>query len=263
MNITSSDVNFAIVVLSCDKYSDLWPGFFCQLKKMLDIPIKKYLITNELDYNDSYTCNLEVVKTGKDKNWSSNTLHALEIISEKKVLIILEDIFIASKIENEDLIRLVKFSIENDIQHIKYMSDPPPKIPFNKQLGRYEIGMPYLVSVCGIWDKEYLKQIIIEGENPWEFEVNGSYRAKFSATHFYGCLKPLFQYKNMVEKGGWTAPNIHWAKNNKIPIKIELRKINNVYVYHLKKIIFTFSMLTPWRVRVRIISILKKILSTY
>jgi len=263
MNISNSTSDFAIIILSCDKYADLWPGFFHQLKKMMDTPIKKYLVTNYLDYKDSYTSNLQIIRNGDDSDWSSNILSALEKISEKKIFIILEDIFISSKVRNLDFERLVQFSFEADVQHIKYMSYPAAKIPYDDLLSQYEPGMPYLVSVCGIWDKGYLKSLILEGESPWEFEVNASYRAKFSANQFYGCNKPLFQYKNMVEKGGWIPASINWALANGVPIDASGRSINKVSWYHVKRLIFRLSMRIPWRIRVCLVSILKKMVISY
>lgn len=238
MNMTNSACNFAIVILSCDKYSDLWPGFFHQLKKTLDTPIKKYLVTNHLGYEDSYTDNLQIIRNGDDQDWSSNILAALNKISEQKIFIILEDIFISSKVKMQDFERLVQFSVEDDVQHIKYMGYPNAQISFDEYLSKYEAGMPYLVSVCGIWDRGYLKSLILEGENPWEFEVNASYRAKYSAKRFYGCNKPLFEYKNMVEKGGWIPASIDWALRSKVPINASGRSINKSTLYHLKRMIF-------------------------
>ncbi len=255
--------DFAICVLSCDKYADLWPGFFYQLKQMLDVPIKKYLVTNHLEYTNSVTENLEIIKNGDDQDWSSNILSALEKIHEKKIFLILEDIFISSPISQEDFQCLVRFSVERDVQHIKYMGYPAAQIPFNDLLSKYEAGMPYLVSVCGIWDREYLKTLILRGENPWEFEVNASYRAKFSAKQFYGCNRPLFEYKNMVEKGGWIPSSINWAVKNKVPVDVSGRLMNKFYLYHLKRMIFKLSMRIPWRLRVRVIAVLKKIIVSY
>ena len=158
--------DFAIIVLSCDKYADLWPGFFHQLKKTFDTPVKKYLVTNHLEYEDLITKNLQIIKNGDDQGWSSNVLSALDKVQEKKIFIILEDIFIISPINQQDFERLVQFSIEGDVQHIKYMGYPAAQIPINDLLSQYEVGMPYLVSVCGIWDRKYLRDLILNGENP-------------------------------------------------------------------------------------------------
>jgi len=255
--------DFAIVILSCDKYSDLWPGFFYQLDKNLKTDIPKYLISNFQNYRDNFTKNLNVIQNHEESNWSSNFLKALNLISEKKIFVILEDIFISSKVDANKFTELLQFAVDEDVQHIKYMGYPRATIPFNALLSRYEAGMPYLVSVCGIWDKKYLSQLILDGENPWEFEVNASYRAKFSATKFYGCLNPLFEYKNMVEKGGWIPSSIQWALRQNIPVDYQNRTVNRVFMFNLKKYFYRLSMCIPWKLRVRLIGALKKIIISY
>jgi hypothetical protein len=128
---------------------------------------------------------------------------------------------------------------------------------------RYEPGMPYLTSVCGIWDKAYLRSLLIDGENAWDFEINASYRAKYNGEFFYALNTPLFFYRNMVEKGGWIKPNYQWALENKIPITPDVRPVKNAVPYYLKKWYFELVLALPWRWRLKLGNLIKKLLIVY
>lgn len=253
----------AIVILSCDKYADLWDGFFHQLNKTFPTGLKKYLVSNHLDYPTNEVSNLTVIKNGDDTNWSGNLLKVLSVIPENKIFIILEDIYIDSKVDLVAFGEMQKFLFDTDAQHIKYMANPKATLPINTKFCAYEIGMPYLVSACGIWDKNYLSTLLIDGENAWDFEVNASYRAKYSAKTFFAPKKPLFTYKNMVEKGVWIKSSLDWALAADIPIQVDFREIRNPMIFESKRIIFNAVSLVPWRLRMRFGNLLKKLLIFY
>lgn len=259
----TSSPPLAFLILSCDKYADLWPGFFHQLEKNFSTPHKKYLVSNELGCDLDKVRNLEVIRNGKDTNWSDNLIRALDQIPEEKLFIVLEDIYIDSPVDAEIFSQIEKFVCGEQVQHLKYMGNPKAEHRLNAIYSRYEPGMPYLTSVCGVWDKTYLKSLLINGETAWDFEINASYRAKFSGQFFYALNTPLFFYRNMVEKGGWIKPNYEWAIKNSIPIDSKARPVKSALPYHLKRWYFDFMLSLPWRWRVRLGNLVKKLLIVY
>ena len=72
----------ALVVVSCDNYSDLWEGFFFFYKKYWKKNLlKSYFVTNNKNIGDSA---FEVIKTGTDISWSKNLKIALNQITSYK-----------------------------------------------------------------------------------------------------------------------------------------------------------------------------------
>lgn len=255
--------SISVLVLSCDKYSDLWDGFFSLFFKNFNYEIKIYLANNLRDFNFKDR-SITVLNCGEDKNWSNHLLNALNCIDEDFIFIILEDLFIINNIKNSDISKLINFAFENNIQHLKYTSFPMGDIQFKDGYKKYSAGMPYSVSVNGIWNKKYLMSLLLDGESAWDFEINGSYRSKFSNERFYCPTLPLFTYLNMVEKGKWVLKNV--AKAQKLGIKINIdgrghrRKIN----YSLLNSYFNFVIrFVPYRYRVKFIGLIKKILISY
>ena len=89
MQAASPPPSCAIVVSSCDAYSDLWPYFFhFFFKHWPAVPHPVYLIANELRYDDE---RVRTIRVGPDAQWGSNTRSALEQIPEETVLFLLDD----------------------------------------------------------------------------------------------------------------------------------------------------------------------------
>jgi len=251
-----------LVVLSCDKYFDLWDGFFYQWKKCVDLPFHVYLVTNHKTYNPQNNCTLQVINTGDDPDWSTSLICGLNQIKEDKIFLILEDLFISDSVDEKAFMDMLEFCYTQDAQHIKYFANPLGEIPVGEFL-KYAPGMPYLVSACGLWDRKYLLSLLIPGESPWDFEVNASYRARYSADRFYSPAKPLLKYKNMVEKGAWIKSSLQWALKNGVPLTPSVRSVRNNSLFHLKRVYFELMMKCPWRIRVGVSSLLKKLLASY
>ena len=255
--------HFAILVTSCDKYSDLWEGFFSQLDKNLSIPVKKYLLTNHQKYDGKYAHQVQTILVGDDLNWSDGLGKALNQIQERKLFIIVEDIFILAPIDCNLMQEVIEFSASEDTQLIHYENMPGSIQSRFSGYAKCEPGMPYLTGVCGIWDREYLKSLLINGENPWQFEVYGSYRAQFSADRIY-CLKtPLFEFKNMIQKGAWVKSNIAWARKNNIPLDYERRPIQPSSFFYFKDFYFQMMLHCPWRLRLAFLNLFRKVFVSY
>lgn len=261
---TPPRLELPIVVLSCDKYSDLWCGFFQQLSKFLPINNKKYLVTNNKDFNSPKIKNLSIIKTGDDTDWSTNLLIALEKIPENKILIILEDIYLSEYVNLDNFFEIQKFVFNNNSQHIKIFSGPKATQPTSTPLiFKYTPGVSYLATINGIWDKATLKKILISGESAWQFEVNGSYRAQYFASKFYSINSDLIPHVNIVEKGKWIPSSVKWALANNIELDISKRKFTSAILYGIKKYYFNIVFQTPWKFRQNLINFLKKILICY
>ena len=108
----------AIIVVSCDKYSDLWDIFFqCFFKYWPDCPYKLYLGSNFLVYPDERVNNILV---GEDIDYSSSLKIMLSEVDEDFVLPMVEDFFISKRIDSENF--------ENYFQDMLVMESPYLKL---------------------------------------------------------------------------------------------------------------------------------------
>jgi hypothetical protein len=265
MNPQNPEGNFCILILSCDKYSDLWQPFLQQFFKFFpyeNVPI--YLGSNT---KNCLHPGVKSILSGDDIDWSSSYLKILGEIKERKILVILDDLFITSKVVPEMINSVKKFSLERDSKFIRCWANPfPPDARSNaRNIGIVDKGAPYRVTVCGIWDRNTLMELLIPGESPWEFEVFASYRSSYM-DGFYATYEPIVDVINAVEKGAWMPGMIQKCKELRIPIirkcRPEQKNISLLKSWSAK-FIFNSVSKVPWRYRVRSMNFLRKIFATY
>ncbi len=255
--------DFAVLVLSCDKYRDLWPPFLSQFRKYfpaVNWPI--YFASNLIPCQEKGVIPL---LSGQDHDWSTSCKKILGKIPERKLLVVLEDLFLSAPVDEGAFKKTVDFIIKKDANHVKYeripMLDAPTDFP---GFGKYFGGGPDRAQVSGFWDRECLKSLLLEGENPWAFELWGSCRAAYM-DGFYGLTSALCVYRNMVEKGRWIPESIEWAKAAGIELNLESRPgVGRPYLLRrLQTVYFDLMLRIPWQLRVGLMNKLRKALVSY
>lgn len=256
--------SIAVLVLSCDKYSDVWPAFFKCFRDNFptrDWPI--YLGSNTRECSES---GVVTILSGRDDDWSSSYKRILEQIPHKRLFVILEDLFLSSRIDEDVLAALVNFMVEKNANHIRYWGRPAPDRPTdNPLIGESTKGAPYRSTVCGFWDRDYLLNLLIEGESPWNFEILGSYRTSYS-DGFYATTSPLCEYQNMIEKGRWIPASVDWANQHGVFLSLEERpllKDGSQLISRLQMGIFNLVFMIPWQYRVRLMNKLRRLFISY
>ena len=256
--------SFAVLVLSCDKYSDMWTSFFKCFRD--NFPSGNWPVYLGSNTKECHEQGVITVLSGLDPDWSTSFKRILEQIPQKKIFIILEDLFLSSIVEVNVFTSLVDFMTEKDVNHIRYWANPPPDFPTdNPLIGECAKGAPYRSTVCGIWDRDYLLKLLLEGENPWNFEILGSYRTSYS-DGFYAMTSPLCEYQNMIEKGRWIPASVNWANQNSVPLCLEARPIlkgGNQLKSLLQMWIFNLILHISWKYRVRLMNQLRKLFISY
>lgn len=166
----------AMLVLSCDGYSDLWDDFFNLRDKFWpDCPFKWYVVTETKDYKRA---GVDVIKCGKDLNWAGRFRKAVEQVEAQYIGIYLEDYFITKKVDNGIIQSLIKvmdthrvtcintsdvFRTIINMEDKKYFKDHLIVIPGNHRYG--------LSTESSIWEKQYLLEKIGEDDySAWRFE---------------------------------------------------------------------------------------------
>ena len=112
----------AVLILSCDKYNDLWDGYYYQFVKnfKLDLPI--YFSSNQLSpsWSDS---KIKIIYTGPEKNWGENFKKAVRQVNSHYILVTLEDLYICSTIDSNgfDLVQsMLKY--QQDLKHLTLLT---------------------------------------------------------------------------------------------------------------------------------------------
>lgn len=242
----------ALLVLSCDNYSDLWPIFISQFEKNWpDCPFDKYISTNFLDANSE---NFQSLKIGKDTSWSDGVIKTLKKIKNKyeHALITLEDLILNEKVDNEFFLALVKEFLNLNGNYLKFIKKPRPTNKFNNYFGEIKPGSLYRPTcVYALWNIETLLELLDKNENAWEFERFGAIRSdKYDG--FYVVYEDFFKVSNTVVKGKWVPKERkkieylgYILDNSRIKLSmIQALKLQiHSYIYKF------FINITPWKYR--------------
>jgi hypothetical protein len=139
------------------------------------------------------------------KNWAGNLLVALDQFYDDTVLLLLEDYWV-TYVNTERLKELNSwFGHDPSLSKIDLTNDRLGFAHTEYQDGyvRSTQDAEYLTSVqAAIWRTSFLRECLSNpGWNPWQFEVEGSQRAKLLKHKVLGCRVPVLINANIVLKG--------------------------------------------------------------
>lgn len=213
---------FAVLILSCDKFHDVWkPLVFSFGKYWGDCPFQIYLLSNFKVLEDA---KIKIINVGEDASWSQNLINALEKIPQKNVILWLDDVFIIEKVFTIRILGDARWFIHNQLDYLRLRNTDFRLIQSSKQYIPINEDDPYRASIFAtIWRKEVLSDLLVKEENPWQFELRGSLRSK-KYKHFYSVTHSRFRYLHAIEKGVWIRTAVKWIKDNNLSINLEYRK---------------------------------------
>lgn len=209
--------DIAILIVSCDKYSDLWyPS--CELLRKFwpDCPYPRFILTNEKDWTHPWVQSLQI---GPDRSWSESLQTAINKIPYQYLLLIQDDFLLEAPVNSNRLIDAVNVWRQVGGGYLRLVPFPKVKspIPIN---GRSEIteiphNSPYRISnQASLWEKNLLLDLLIPGETPWQMETAGSLRTLKKGTLFYSTTVPLLKYHphGAIIRGKWSRPSVNYCQ---------------------------------------------------
>jgi len=192
---------FALLVVTCDKYSDLWNLFVGQFRRYWpDCALPKYILTNETTAQFDGFTNLRI---GGDVSWSDNLSCALDLIPEDYVLLFLDDLVLKGPVNTALLSEALAWARSVRPDHLRLNATERPDERIDGVIGRIREGAIYRTStVLTLWRKQALRSLLKPGESAWQFEIDGSTRSD-AMPHFYSTYRDCFPVINCVIKGKW------------------------------------------------------------
>lgn len=243
--------NTALLVLSCDKYSDIWQPFFDFLfKHWSDCPYPIYLGANEQTYIHP---RVQTIHSGKARDWSNDTIAILNQIPESNVIILLEDYFVYAHPDQSlldrsiDLLnkeravfmRIACFPSDHFVDYAYDEMKETPEFVVTRKDAQYRVNLQ-----AGIWNKEKLVQLIVPGESPWAFETEGTKRSRKTDDVFLGIKEtkglrfvhgPIPYLCTALSRGVWMRDAIELCEKNGIPLNTRDRPIESPAEYRKRK----------------------------
>jgi hypothetical protein len=219
------DPHTCVLVVSCDRYRDLWTPFFTLFFRYWpDCPYEVYLSANEASYDDP---RVTPVLVGPDRSWSTNLVECLARLKADYLIIFQEDFLLTRQVGTDRIARLVSFMKGRDAGCLRLMPSPPPERIVDADLGIGEIsrGALYRVSLqTAIWRKDILYALLKEGESPWDLEMAGSARSNLIDAPFLSISGtdrsnwPLDYFSTGVVQGKWVREAVAICRREGITI---------------------------------------------
>lgn len=179
----------AVLVVSCDRYDDLWKPFFnCFFKYWPDCPFKVYLGTNHRVLADARVTTISI---GDDRSYSENLLAMLEHIPARWVIFWVDDRFVAGPVQTAAVLRLAHRAQELGAACLKLIPEHPLGYAATPDgIGAIPKGTFYRVSLTiTLWQKECLAKLLVPGESAWQLEKKGARRSADLGEPFFGLAR--------------------------------------------------------------------------
>lgn len=203
----------AVLVLSCDKYSDLWRPFFeIFWKRWPDCPYPVYLGSNHKTYSDP---RVRAVLAGDDKSWANSVRGMLDQINVSRVILLLEDFIFLRDVDTKAIERLVDISLREEVDCLRLRAMPPASRPLRGHPGLGEIlcGEPYRVSAqAAIWNTRFLRRLLLPKFSAWDFEFTGTLLSDRWGGKFWCVQEQVLFYRHCVERGLWLEHGIAYCR---------------------------------------------------
>lgn len=212
----------ALVVLSCDKFSSLWPLFFKRLDENFSInSAKVYLLSNHINSNIKSDHAVEIVCVGDDISWSANLRKLLMGISEQNILLLMDDAPLSQVVKVKDFQHFYSLFVEHKMNYLNLKASPAPNSNIGDYFGEILPSTSYRTSASpSFWRKNILLSLLKDNENAWQFEINGSRRSD-QYQGFYAVKKPFLIFDHIVFKGKVDRKTYKKLKNNNEHVDID------------------------------------------
>ena len=205
-----------LLVLSCDKYADLWVPYLSVLDRYWpDHPQPLALVSNEKSLDRT---GVGQILVGPDRSWSETLLVALEGVTTEYVLLLLDDLFPVATVDTAKVMADIAWLDRQRGNYLRLNPTPPPIRRVDVDHGEAIPGSIYRTStVLSVWRTSTLQSLLIPGETAWDFEIFGSVRSD-DISGFYASTHYSIPFMNCVVKGRW----VPWAVQHLARMGIEV-----------------------------------------
>ena len=241
---TALNADCTVVVCSCDKYVDLLGPFMTLYRKFWsDCPFKTVLVTESAPQINGFD---RIIACGGGMNWASRLEKGLGEISNPYVLMLCDDYFLEDNVKTASIMSRLSQAKSLDAANLRLIPNPVPSSANSRAaefgLFEYRKNTAYCIATqAGIWNREFLRELVRGKSSIWEFERYGSFAV--------GCEKrPLlvtptreFPFVDAVHKGCWEKFGIAVCRANGIEPDLSVRGLppfKTRFIEGLKALVF-------------------------
>lgn len=197
--------NLTMLILSCDKFSDLWEGHIWLLEKNWPDRDFETIIVTDAPTDRTFR-GVKIIAAGSNVEWSDRLAFALNEISTEYVFITLDDYFLIKRVPNEGVCELVNMMENEHIDYVRLFKRP--KRASREQVGNHrkvfwvDLNCKYSVNLySGIWKKSFIESTVTESKSAWNYEVSLTQKAQYYGAKCAVSYRDEFVILDVVRKG--------------------------------------------------------------
>ncbi|MGO8733207.1 MAG: hypothetical protein ACLQVM_10480 [Terriglobia bacterium] len=228
----------AVVVSSCDRYSDAWEPFFTLFFRYWpDCPFPLFMITNGGEFpNPRVKC----VTFPEDRGWSGNLIDTLKQVPAEYVLYLQEDYFLKTRVDTEKVSSALDFIRKEAGAYLRLYPCPGPDQCYKDEpeIGAISRDAPYRNCLqAAIWRKDVMFRTLRPGETGWDFELRGGVgRSRLVTEAFLSYRKPVITYIcTAILRGRYTYDAVRFCRREGITLDNRGRECENILSYLSRK----------------------------
>lgn len=194
-----------MLVVSCDRYSDLWEPCFTLLDKYWpERDFNVYLMTNVLNFEWP---GVAVIKVGDDISYADNLRKAVTQIREEWILLWLEDLLICSPVSNARVMSIIASAQRRTAGYLKLSPDMPLSYDSEstEEVGPLPKGVRYRAAIgASLYHRPTLLRLLVPGASAWDLDRSNAcddMSDDFMALTVRSARKPPVRYVNALIKG--------------------------------------------------------------
>lgn len=174
--------DMTLLILSCDKFSDLWDGHIKLLEQNWpDRNIDTYIVTDTP--TDKKYPGVKIISAGTEVEWSDRLAFALKNVKTENVFVTLDDYFLIQKVDDQSISSLIDMMNKEHIDYVRLFPRPKratrEELPDYKGVNRIDTSCDYSVNLySGIWKRSFIESCVRIPLNAWKFEVSLHKRAE-------------------------------------------------------------------------------------
>ena len=222
----------SLVVMSCDRYADLWNPMSDCLKRFWPDCSFEILLSAESAIPAPETVFHRTVHSNCAA-WSGRLLDTLDSIITPYTMLLLDDLWPSQTISTASIEGILDLMERDSIGDVHLRNEGADQRDYEKDPAYriYASGAPYRISAsAAIWNTAFLKSVLRPEESAWEFERIGSYREEAQKLPVLVCkTSPLSVVcdSGAVEQGKWEPLALAFAKEQGILVDSTKRPVKN------------------------------------
>lgn len=202
------NTELTIVINTCDSYSDVLSLFFAAFSEYWKNCTFEVVINTEKNSHHHYPARTHNYKIGEFNSWGDRFLQTLQAVKSEFVMVVYDDFILEDFVDERQIEHVVNLMKKDQAAAVYYLVNTHLPIVksnlsgniFSEIVDRSDFK---LNSFPSIWRKTDLSNYIGRNDNPWAWEVFGSYRTFNDGKKFYSLnagVKDIYSYN--YTKGG-------------------------------------------------------------